>query len=431
MAESERVRTRVPSVVLAHPGTGPFVQQTARALYEAGLLASYVTTFAYRPESLSGTLLRNGLRLRTRNPEALLQRRRITEVPDQLIATHPVGEYLRMAASSGLGPVVADRVWEITELTFARHVARHHLGVARAIYGYSHASLEPFRTQALRGGLRVYEVPHAHHATVTALLQPEFEEFPELRTPYVEHTSRLDARRNSRRDEELQLADLVIVNSSFARDSFVRAGTPLERIRVVPLGAPPVAQPPDTREGRPFIFVSAGSQSVAKGTHYLLEAWRRLAPHKGAELWLVGNMQLPAGIPENLPGSVVVRPTVSRPELFRIYRQAGALVFPSLFEGFGMVITEAMAHGLPVITTPHTVGRDIITDREDGILVPVRDPDSLADAMQWCIEHPDGVRSMGERAAATAASWQWEDYRGALSATVADLLQSDLSMGPG
>ncbi len=416
-------------VVLAHPGTSPFVQQTARALHEAGLLADYVTTFAYRPESLSGKLLRQGLRLRTKNPEALLQRRRVTEVPESLVATHPLREYLRMFAASGLGPVVADRVWEVTELSFARHVARHHLRDARAIYGYSHASLEPFRSQASRGGLRVYEVSHAHHATVTALLQPEFDAFPELRTEYVEHTSRLDARRNRRRDEELELADLIIVNSSFARDSFLRAGTRSERIRVVPLGAPSVTQPPHRRERRPFIFLSAGSQSVAKGTHYLLNAWRRLAPNAGAELWLVGNMQLPAGTLDNLPGTVVQRPTVSRPELFSIYQRAGALVFPSLFEGFGMVITEAMAQGLPVITTPHTAGRDIITDREDGILVPVRDPDALAAAMQWCIENPDAIRDMGERAATTAASWQWDDYRRVLSAAVSELLAGETRVG--
>jgi glycosyltransferase involved in cell wall biosynthesis len=387
------------------------------------LLASYVTTFAYRSQSLSGTLLRRGLRLRTSDPEALLQRRRVTEVPDALVATHPLPEYLRMLAmQSGLGPVVVDRVWEVTELAFARHVARRHLHGTRAVYGYSHAALEPFQVQASRGGLRVYEVPHAHHATVTALLQPEIERYPELRTAYVEHTSRLDARRNRRRDEELRLADLVIVNSTFARDSFLRAGTRPERIHVVPLGAPPAASPRPRPARGPFVFLSAGNQSAAKGTHYLLEAWRKLKPKESAELWLVGTMQLPEATVRDLPGTVVRRPAVSRGELFALYQRAGALVFPSLFEGFGMVITEAMSQGLPVITTPNTAGRDLIESGRNGLLVPVHDAEALARAMEWCLLHPAEAFEMGQAAAATASSWQWADYRAALAAAVQALI---------
>jgi glycosyltransferase involved in cell wall biosynthesis len=349
-------------------------------------------------------------------------------VPDDLVVTHPLPEYARMLAMKlGLGPVMVDRVWEVTERSFAGHVARHHLDGAQAVYGYSHAALEPFRVQASRGGQRIYEVPHAHHATVTALLQPELERFPALRTPYMTHTGRLDGRRNRRRDEELALADLVIVNSSFARDSFLRAGTDPERVRVVPLGAPPVLPSTPRREREPFIFLSAGSQSVAKGTHYLLDAWRRLAPGPAAELWLVGTMQLPAEALRGLPGTVVQRPTIARDELFALYQRAGALVFPSLFEGFGMVITEAMAHGLPVITTPNTAGRDLIESGRNGLLVPAGDAATLATAMEWCLQHPAEALEMGHEAARSVSSWQWAEYRSALAAVVGDLLSERIA----
>ena len=91
------------------------------------------------------------------------------------------------------------------------------------------------------------------------------------------------------------------------------------------------------------------------------------------------------------------------------------LAFPSLCEGFGLVITEAMAHGLPVITTPNTVGRDLIEHGRNGFLVPIRDPDALAQTMAWCLDHRGELERVGREAARAAAAWQWDDYRRALA----------------
>jgi glycosyltransferase involved in cell wall biosynthesis len=169
---------------------------------------------------------------------------------------------------------------------------------------------------------------------------------------------------------------------------------------------------------RPFAFLSAGSQSVRKGTHYLLEAWRMLAPDSRAELWLVGHMDLPERLLAALPGTVRVYPPVSPVRLSELYARAGALVFSALAEGFGMVITEAMAHGLPVITTEHSAGADLIRHGENGFLVPVRDAEQLAQTMAWCLDHQEAACEVGRRAAATASLWQWSDYRAALGAAV-------------
>lgn len=127
--------------------------------------------------------------------------------------------------------------------------------------------------------------------------------------------------------------------------------------------------------------LTAGTRSLRKGVHYLLKAWRRLAPAGDVELWLVGKMSLAPRLLEKLPGRVVVRPSVPHQELFEIYRRASVLVFPSLCEGFGMVITEAMANGLPVITTSSTAGPDLIESGKNGFIVPIRDSEKLAETI--------------------------------------------------
>jgi glycosyltransferase involved in cell wall biosynthesis len=412
------------AVVLSHPGIPPNTLQAARALYEAGLLRAYVTTVAYQPETLLGRVLKHGLRPLSADPERQLRRRSITELPADAVIAHPTLEILRMGVVKLGNPILADLVWEQAELWFDRRVARLHVPTAAASYAYEHAALYTFQAQKSQGGSCIYEMPIAHHVTTDALLEPEFDRFPAVRTAYEEHRRRHAPRRNARKDAELVLADLVVTPTNFSRDSLVTAGVPPDSIAVVPYGAPAIVATSELPRSDRVIFLSAGSQSVRKGTHYLLEAWRLLRPGRGVELWLVGSITLPDHLLADLPGTVVIKPSIPRTELFELYGQATALVFPSLCEGFGLVITEALSHGLPVITTPNTAGPNLIEDGANGFLVPIRDAYRLAEAMQWCIDHPSQLEVMRRRALETAAYWQWDDYRSALASVVSRHLRA-------
>jgi glycosyltransferase involved in cell wall biosynthesis len=414
-----------PQVVLVHPGTGPHVQQTARALFEAGMLAAYVTTFAYQPETPGGRVLRSLASLMPHASVSELERRRITEVPSQAVVTHPVLELARvLTIRIRLGPVAADRVWELAELHFSRAAARRVARGTSAVYAYDFSALESFRAQKLLGGACVYGMPHVHHLTTERLMEEEHARFPELRTHYHDHTRRQDGRRNARRDEEMRLADAAVVNSTFAAEALAAAGFDPARILVIPLGAPPsVSRVRRQASGaRPLIFLSAGSQSIHRGTHYLLKSWRLLNPGPAAELWLVGTMKLPSSALAGLPANVRVLDRVGAGELSQLYLAADVLVFPSLCESFGMVITEAMAHGLPVITTPNTGGPDLISPGREGMIVPIRDAEALATAMQWMLDNRSSLCAMSARAQSRAAGWQWSAYRAILADRVTEAL---------
>ena len=410
-------------MVLSHPGTGPFVQHAARALQEAGLLAAYVTSFHYDRNSALGKFLRSAMGLVRSDAELQLSRRAITEVPLELVHSHPTPEIIRMAAVKGMDPITTDRVWEVTEKWFDRIVADRHVPGADAVYGYEHACLATFEAAKRQGARCIYEMPITHHATTADYLQEEFARFPSAQGARDVHLRRLAGRRNLRKDRELELSDMVVCNSSFTRESLVRAGIAKEKIIMVPLGAPAVWSGDEKRSAGPFVFLSAGTQSVRKGVHYLLDAWRRLGPWHDMELWLVGEMALPPELVADLPGTVVMRRSLPRPELFELYRRAGALVFPSLCEGFGMVITEAMSQGLPVITTANTAGPDFIEHGRSGFLVHIRDADRLAETMRWCFEHPGQMEEVSRAAKRAAARWQWSDYRAGLGRAVLDFLQ--------
>jgi hypothetical protein len=262
----------VRDVLLFHPVAPPFVQQTARALDEAGRLDALVTTFVYRPE---GWLARTARGYRGgRALDRQLRRRELAALSSGRVITHPLPEVFRMGARvARLGPIASDLVWELTERWFDSLVARRHLDGARAVYGYEHAALGTFRAQRARGGRCLYEMPICHHRTMAELLDPEFARFPEARTRYDAHLRRMAARRNARKEAELGLADLVVTNSTFSRESILRAGVPPGRVVTVPLGAPPVLAGWERRGPGPFVSGRGPTTSWRPGG-----VWRRPGP---------------------------------------------------------------------------------------------------------------------------------------------------------
>ncbi len=128
--------------------------------------------------------------------------------------------------------------------------------------------------------------------------------------------------------------------------------------------------------------------------------------NEGAELRLVGGGEQPSP----LPTGVVCLGQTPREALLREMSEADVFVFPSLFEGFALVILEAMAAGLPVITTSNTAGPDLIEDGKEGFIVPAGDAKALRVAMESLLNDPERARAMGCAAHEKAKEYTWEKY---------------------
>jgi glycosyltransferase involved in cell wall biosynthesis len=414
-------------LVLAHPGVGSFVQQTARALFEADLLESYWTTFADRPEACWRRMLVRMASAAGLDLEREFHRRAVSEVPAALLRLAPCWEIVRSLLSrTRADPRLVDAVWEREIRSFDRRVARGALSGAEGIYGYEFSALASFREAARRGLARIYEVPSPEHDFVEGLIEREIEQFPELDHGSRRYFRLRQKRRTDTRRQEWALADLVIANSTFTRDSYAAAGLEVGKVRIVPLGAPQVCNSGTEGElsaDAPLHVLWAGTFSIRKGAHYLLSAWRQLAPERSAVLQIFGANNLPSRLTADLARSIEFSRTIPRAALFERYRAADVLVFPTLCDGFGMVVTEAFAQGLPVITTPRAGAADLVRHGENGLIVPAGDAAALAAALEWCLSHRRELNSMRRAARETAARWQWCDFRKALAGNVTDGLR--------
>ncbi len=397
-------------VICVSPDLRPGLEPILRSLDQLGGLEAFVTPVAFSAKRAAlGPPLPGPL---GRAYTALQQRRIVPDFVAERTHTWPARELLRTGiARWGRSATLADRVWWWSERGFDRHVARRWSGKAPYLYGFEVASAETFRAQKRAGGETILCQLIAHPDTIWSIMREEMERFPDAVTDYERHLQREAGRVTDVKLQQYAESDLIVANSPYVRDTFLSAGFAPERIAVVP-GAGPVIPEPDPRARcrSRMIFMSAGQQSLRKGTPYLLDAWRSVGDRADAELWMVGKNLLPDRFMQRLPGNVQVRGTVPHSELFELYGQASVLVLPSLCEGFALVILEAMAHGMAVITTPNSGCGDFVEDGVNGWVVPIRDTAALAARLSWCIENRDAVDEMGRVSRRKASAWTWEHF---------------------
>jgi len=414
---------------LAHQNTGPFVQEVARALKEAGMLAWYATTYADKPDAVWRKGLARMAEHMGLDLDSELRRRSVEAVPRAFLRTYPARELLRtVVARIDAGGRAADWLHDWAAHGFDHWVATGLGSDIDAVYGYEYVCDETFQA-AKRLGLKcIYEVPSPEHEFVETLLEREYARHPSVRPGSRDYLNERRRERTQRRRREWYNADLVIANSEFCKHTYELAGLPADRIRVVPLASPAV-----NREGVDggsrgtgrLRCLWAGSFSVLKGAHYLCEGWRSKELDAWAPLDVFGAVTLPSRAWAGLR-SVSFNGAIPREQLFQRYRDSDVLVFPSLCDGFGLVVTEAFANGLPVITTKSAGASQFVEHGVNGLIVPAHDAEALADALVWCVDHRDEVARMRTAALETAEQWQWPDFRHSLVQTVREGLDGSL-----
>jgi len=187
-----------------------------------------------------------------------------------------------------------------------------------------------------------------------------------------------------------------IALTGFAKSKFIAAGFPAAKIEVkANFVADPLQQTTRTTTARPGFALFVGRISEEKGIKTLLQAWSTLTDQ--ALLKVAGAGPLEAMLHGTKNVAVLGRQTPT--EVSDLMRQAAFLVMPSIwYEPFGLVLIEALAHGLPVLASRLGSMVDIIEDGKTGLLFEPGNPQDLADKVQWLIEHPAECRRMGENA---------------------------------
>lgn len=207
---------------------------------------------------------------------------------------------------------------------------------------------------------------------------------------------------------EYEEADYILVPSDYARNTFLERGFDEKRIVKIPFGVDHEKFKSQISKLNKFVVLFVGEIKLGKGVQYLLEAWDKLNP-KGLELWLVGEIKPDIKwVFSKYRNRKDIKPFGFRKDVPELMGQANVFAFPSLDEGSARVTYEAMAAGLPVITTPNA--GSLVRDSLDGYIIPIRDSEALAERLEFFYKYPQQARAMGESGRERIKEFTWERY---------------------
>lgn len=408
-------------IVLSHPTGNANSRAAALGLARAGHLGAFHTSIATFP----GDLLD---RVSALPGLGELRRRRFDAALRPVAATWPWREAGRLVAArlGCRGLLAHERGFFSVDAIYRgldRRIAATLDSRSRpsAVYAYEDGAGASFEAARGLGIACLYDLPTGYWRAARRLLAVELERWPEWASTIVGFAD--SDEKLERKDQELRLADHIFVASSLTRRTLADFPGPLPPVHVIPYGFPAAAgaKPEEDIRSGPLKLLFVGNLSQAKGVADLFAAVAALGD--AVTLTVVGrkpgppNAALDAGL-----GRHRWIPSLPHDAVLREMRAHDVLVFPSLFEGFGMVMTEAMSQGTPVITTDRTAGADLIEHGRNGWLFEAGDTASLRRSIEHLLQNPDDVVRVGQAALDTARQRPWEVYGMELAQAVIRLL---------
>ncbi|KKU91486.1 MAG: Glycosyl transferase group 1 [Candidatus Jorgensenbacteria bacterium GW2011_GWA1_48_11] len=269
----------------------------------------------------------------------------------------------------------------------ARQIAGSSVVIAR-----SSCALETIKAAKKIGAKTILYRGSSHVVFSDAIRRAEFLKWNSTYLPIDEKTIQ-------REKEEYEAADAIFTPSSYAAGTYVAAGIDPEKMIHFPLGSENLffgRHPEPTKEKRDiFRVLYVGNIALGKGVQYLLEAVSKIG-NKKIGLILAGNVsEEMKPIMRKYADCFEYAGAVPHHKIGELYGRADIFAFPTLDDGFGQVLVEAMGFGLPVVTTDHSAGQDIIENGVNGFVVPAGSADALAEKILYLYKNPVLREEMG------------------------------------
>jgi glycosyltransferase involved in cell wall biosynthesis len=268
-----------------------------------------------------------------------------------------------------------ERLRRIAWTALDSHVARNP-PVCDVYVAHTGAGLAAGRTIRARGGVYICDTGTAHVRVHSRILREEHERLG-LEPPFFE--SQLVERELA----EYEAADAITVPSMFVLDSFIREGVSRNKLHLLPYGAALDVYKRSADRAGEFRVLFVGALSAQKGLHHLLEAFAR-ARIPNSRLVLVGSVEpeTPVLLARTPIRDIELTGPLARADVVDEMSCASVLVLPSIHDGFGLVVGEALACGCPVIASNQSGGPELVDDGVEGFIVPVGDVDAVANRLK-------------------------------------------------
>ncbi|QKZ15433.1 glycosyltransferase family 4 protein [Spirosoma sp. KUDC1026] len=365
-------------VLLTHPQT-QHSYKIAKLLYECGILYKFYNPFVISNKNIE--LI----------PDFILNKikTRIIEIPQNYIQTDLKFEIKKNIIRKIFKDNSTYRYFKFNE-EFQNSISNKLISKADLTIGFDSSSWILANNVKLKNKKFILDRTIAHHSLSELIYSKSEHKYPEWSKQYkVAMTKEYIELEN----KELKLADTISVGGTFTKNSLIEFGVDEHKIHVNPYGVDINMFTPCVRKNKDIInFLFFGTIEARKGIPLLLSAWRKINT-VNARLILAGYGNIPKTI--SLPRNVKLLGRIQPSDRNQLFSDSHVFVFPSLFEGFGQVLTEAALSGLPIITTYNTGGVELVQEGINGFLINANDEDALVERIQFFLDNPEKIDQMG------------------------------------
>ncbi len=406
-------------IVISHPFGNANVRSALCGLNQAALIDRFFTTVGVFPGNYFDQLSRlPGLKsIARRKFDSTLRERTYLYPRHEIIRILALQCNLDFLVEHSRGLFCTDRVIQNIDKKVAAYISKSNPSHLRAVYAYEDGAIYSFKAAEKKGIRKIYDLPIGYWRVAKDLLEKEREKWPEwaCTIPALKDT----AQKLISKDDELKRADFIYVAGSFTASTLDEAQIQKNKIRIIPYGFPnPMDNARSYFNGQGKLkLLYVGSLTQRKGIADVLHLAEYFS--SSVSLTVVGKKTTNDCKPLNrMLKKHIWFPSLSHAAILELMQSHDVLIFPSLFEGFGLVITEAMSQGMPVITTERTCGADLIQHKNNGWLLEAGNKYVLYDTIQEILDQPYLIEVYGRNALETAKKRPWSVYATELAAAV-------------
>ena len=397
-------------ILVAHPVGNQNVRALLRALNQRQLLHSFHTSLALHKDSFL-------CRLPVVGKECL--RRTFDQVDGALLHSYPRYDVPRVLCDKlkwyrltqrNTGIFCPENVYNHIDQASASFLYRAPRKPSQ-VYGYDGKCLGLFNAARDIGGITLnYEAAFGSIAYACRMLDHERDANPAWRAS-IPNISDSTLRKQT---AELELADRIIVASTFAKRTLGEYGIAPDNVAITPYGAPApmVRHQVTTRPGARLKVIYVGALTQQKGISYFFDALNLAASSVALDVTVIGgdyangrNQALNTELKKYQWFS-----SASHDDVIRHLLEADVLVLPSLAEAFGLVVGEALSTGTAVIVSQNCGAADLVVEGVNGYVVPIRSADAIANHLVELAENREKLNALKHNAVLSAGGTTWESY---------------------
>ena len=381
-------------ILISHPTSNQNNRNTILALKKNNMLHSFITSVNFDTNKFPLNILPKRIKL-------FLNKRNFNYITKKTHTNSLFLEFFNIIIFKILKKDYANSNYQKIDILTSKFVFKNR-DIIDAVYAYEGAALETFR-MAKRYNIKcIYELP-----TVYWRIKHTFTGKKNILYNLIDNKNKL-----KNKDIELKFADLVIVPSRFAKKTLDKSIIDNKKITILPYGFSKITgfKKRWFNDKKKLKLLYVGRLTKEKGVNYLLKAITELSKTQKDKILftIIGSGPLENFIKKKFP-RVNFKKNLPHELCLKEMRKHDILIFPSLFEGFGLVISEAMSQGMVVISTNRTALPDI-GNKDDSVLISPHSSNEIIKKVNYFIRYPKEIKRIGKNAQKTASKYVWTEY---------------------